>query len=79
MTESESVFQQPAILGEEIHHSIADADDIEEVVDEDISVGDVFRSVLGHPAASDAMELEIRAPCRARPRRILFHDLQSEP
>lgn len=50
MTESESVFQQPAILGEEIHHSIADADDIEEVVDEDISVGDVFRSVLGHPA-----------------------------
>jgi hypothetical protein len=33
---------------DEIHHSIADADDIEEVSDE-ISVGDVFRSIVGHP------------------------------
>ena len=33
---------------DEIHHSIADADDIEEVSDE-ISVGDVFRSIAGHP------------------------------
>ena len=34
---------------DEIHRSIADADDIEEVRDVEITVGDVFRSVLRHP------------------------------
>lgn len=33
-----------------IHHSIADADDLEEVVDEQISIGDVLRSLAQHPA-----------------------------
>ena len=51
--ESESVLQRPILPDdppEDIHHSIADADDIEEVWDENISVADVFRSVLHHPA-----------------------------
>jgi hypothetical protein len=51
--ESESVLQQsilPDDIPDDIHHSIADADDIEEVWDENISVGDVFRNVLHHPA-----------------------------
>ena len=34
---------------EEIHHSIADADDMEEVWDERIHVGDVVRNLLRHP------------------------------
>ena len=38
------------ILADEIHHSIADADDIEEVWEKDIGVGDVFRNLLHHPA-----------------------------
>jgi hypothetical protein len=38
------------MLSDEIHHSIADADDIEEVWEETITVGDVFRSLIGHPA-----------------------------
>jgi len=33
-----------------IHRSIADADDLEEIKDEAISVGDVFRSLARHPA-----------------------------
>lgn len=37
------------ILSEEIHHSIADADDIEEVWEPVITVGDVFRNLVGHP------------------------------
>lgn len=35
---------------EEIHYSIAEADDLEEIRDESISVSDVFRSLLQHPA-----------------------------
>lgn len=34
---------------DEIHHSIADADDIEEVSDSEISVGDVCLNVVRHP------------------------------
>lgn len=45
--ESETLPQMP--IPEEIHHSIADADDIEEVWDPTITVGDVFRNLLGHP------------------------------
>ncbi len=33
----------------EIHRSVADADDLESVHDEDISIGDVFLSLLQHP------------------------------
>jgi hypothetical protein len=35
---------------EHIHRSIAEADDLEEVRGEEMSVGDVFRSLIGHPA-----------------------------
>lgn len=35
---------------EDIHHSIADAEDIEQVWEPDFSVGDVFRNLLHHPA-----------------------------
>jgi hypothetical protein len=35
---------------EEIHYSIAQADDLEEIHDAKISVGDVFRSLAQHPA-----------------------------
>ncbi len=35
---------------EDIHHTIADADDIEEVWEKEFSVGDVFRNLLHHPA-----------------------------
>jgi hypothetical protein len=38
------------IKSEEIHYSIAEADDLEEIHDKKISVGDVFRSLLQHPA-----------------------------
>lgn len=37
-------------LSEEIHLSVADADDLEEIRDEHITVGDVFRSLAQHPA-----------------------------
>ena len=47
MIESETVPLMT--LSEEIHHSIADADDIEEVWEKEIEVGDVFRNLLGHP------------------------------
>jgi hypothetical protein len=32
-----------------IHRSVADADDLEEIKDEEITVGDVFQSLLQHP------------------------------
>jgi len=35
---------------QEIHYSIAEADDLEEICDKKISVGDVFRSLWQHPA-----------------------------
>ncbi len=48
MTESEIL---PSMINsEEIHHSIADADDIEEVWEKEFLVGDVFRNLLHHPA-----------------------------
>ncbi len=37
------------ISSEHIHRSIAEADDLEEIRDEQISVGDVFRSLVSHP------------------------------
>ncbi len=36
-------------MSEDIHHSIADADDMEEVWDERIEVSDVFRNLIRHP------------------------------
>lgn len=38
------------MISDEIHHSIADADDMEEVWDERIEVSDVFRNLIRHPA-----------------------------
>lgn len=38
------------IHSEQIHLSIAEADDLEEVRDAEISVGDVFRNLISHPA-----------------------------
>lgn len=38
------------IISEEIHHSIADADDMEEVWDPSITVPDVLRNLVQHPA-----------------------------
>lgn len=38
------------ISSDHIHRSIAEADDLEEVRDEEISVADVFRSLASHPA-----------------------------
>ena len=35
---------------EEIHYSVADADDLEEIHDQQITVGDVFASLFQHPA-----------------------------
>ena len=40
----------PMTLSDEIHHSIADADDMEEVWDPRISVSDVFYNLVRHPA-----------------------------
>ncbi len=37
-------------LSEDIHLSVADADDLEEIHDEDISVFDVFSNLVQHPA-----------------------------
>lgn len=37
-------------LSDEIHHSIADADDMEEVWDKRIEVRDVFKNLVRHPA-----------------------------
>jgi hypothetical protein len=36
-------------ISDEIHHSIADADDMEEVWDRQIEVGGVFRNLVRHP------------------------------
>lgn len=47
MIERETVPSLSA--ADEIHHSIADADDMEEVWEERIEVGDVFRNLLRHP------------------------------
>jgi len=47
--DSETLPQQ-MITSEEIHHSIADADDMEEVWDPAVSVSDVFRNLAHHPA-----------------------------
>jgi hypothetical protein len=44
----EDIFH-PDMVSDEIHHSLADADDIEEVWDPEISVADVFRNLLHHP------------------------------
>jgi hypothetical protein len=49
------MFEESEILpsmmpSEEIHHSIADAEDIEQVWEKEFSVGDVFRNVVHHPA-----------------------------
>lgn len=38
------------IISEEVHHSIADADDLEDVWGGDIHVKDVFRNLARHPA-----------------------------
>lgn len=35
---------------DDIHHSIADAEDMEQVWEKEITVGDVFRNLLAHPA-----------------------------
>src|SRR5258706_8425233 len=48
MTENEAVPPMP--ISDAIHHSVADADDIEDVSDAQISVSDVFRSLIHHPA-----------------------------
>ncbi len=48
MMERETIPSMP--LSDEIHHSIADAEDIEEVWDPTITVGDVFRNLVRHPA-----------------------------
>ncbi len=37
-------------LSEDIHKSVADAEDLEEVQDAEISVSDIFRSLVQHPA-----------------------------
>lgn len=47
MIERETV--PPLSMSDEIHHSIADADDIEEVWDPVITVADVFYNLLHHP------------------------------
>ncbi len=36
-------------LSDELHHSVADADDLEEVWDKEIAVADVFRNLGRHP------------------------------
>lgn len=47
MIERETV--PPTRMSDEIHHSIADADDIEEVWDPVITVADIFNNLLHHP------------------------------
>src|SRR5438105_6783814 len=47
MMEPETVPSLTSYSG--IHHSIADADDIEAVWEKEISVGDVLRNVVHHP------------------------------
>ena len=45
----ESEIALPMTLSDEIHHSIADADDLEAVWDKEIAVADVFRNLGRHP------------------------------
>jgi hypothetical protein len=45
----ETMEREPILASDEIHHSIADADDMEEVWDEQILVSDVFRNLVRHP------------------------------
>lgn len=46
----ETMEREPLLApDDEIHHSIADADDMEEVWDKQILVSDVFRNLLRHP------------------------------
>ncbi len=49
MLESETVPPMPT-FDEDIHHTIDDAYDIEEVWEKEIVVGDVFRNLVHHPA-----------------------------
>lgn len=49
MAIDETMEREPLLPSDEIHHSIADADDMEEVWDEQILVSDVFRNLLHHP------------------------------
>lgn len=46
--DSETLHPQ-MVLADEIHHSIADADDIEEVWDDSIEVSDVLKNLAHHP------------------------------
>ena len=48
MMERETIPSMP--IPDDIHHSIADADDMEAVWDKQISVWDVFKNLLHHPA-----------------------------
>jgi hypothetical protein len=41
--------EPPMIIAEEIHHSIADADDIEQVLDPEIPVGGIVLNLIRHP------------------------------
>jgi hypothetical protein len=49
MAIDETMEREPLLASDEIHHSIADAEDMEEVWDKQIFVSDVFRNLLGHP------------------------------
>lgn len=49
LADSDHLLQMP-YSDEEIHHSIADADDLEEVWEKEILVKDVFVNLLHHPA-----------------------------
>ena len=51
---------------EEIHFSVADADDLEELRDETISLADVFRSLAQHPAQAVTLRDWKAALLRAR-------------
>jgi hypothetical protein len=50
MHEESEILPPMMTTSEDIHHSIADADDIEQVWEPDFSVGDVFRNLGHHPA-----------------------------
>lgn len=54
--ENENTLPNPVIdelpslsVADEIHHSIADAEDMEQVWEKEITIGDVFRNLLAHP------------------------------
>lgn len=50
MAVDETMEREGLLVSDEIHHSIADAEDMEEVWDERIAVSDVVRNLLQHPA-----------------------------